>query len=71
MVAVHSEGGGVEVKGVLRGRQGQGRWRQHDNDQGLDEEDGGDTLRGRGRGGGVLWGRRRGDGMLRGWDQGW
>jgi hypothetical protein len=29
-------------------------------DQELEEEDGGDMLRGQGRGGGVLWGQDRG-----------
>jgi hypothetical protein len=34
-VAVHSEGGGVEVDGggTLRGRRGRGQWWRRDNDQ--------------------------------------
>jgi hypothetical protein len=59
MAAARSKGGGVEVdsSGVLQGRQSRGRQRQHDNDQELEEEDNGGTLRGHGRGGGMLRGR--------------
>jgi hypothetical protein len=56
MVATRLEGGGVEVDGggVLQRRWSRGRWWQRDNDQELEEEDDGGTLRGWGRVGGVL-----------------
>jgi hypothetical protein len=55
-VATRLEGGGVEVDGggVLQRRWSRGRWWQRDNDQELEEEDDGGTLRGWGRVGGVL-----------------
>jgi hypothetical protein len=66
MAVVCSEGGGVKVNGgsALRGRQSRGRRWQHDNDQELEEEDSGGTLRDRGRGGGVLQGQECGSGVL-------
>jgi hypothetical protein len=60
MATTRSEEGRVEVNGIgaLRGRRSQGRRRQLNNDQELEEGDGSDTLRGWGQGGGMLrgWG---------------
>jgi hypothetical protein len=46
MAATHSEEGRVEVDSgdALQGRQSRGRWRQRNNDQELEEEDGSGTL---------------------------